>query len=342
MSRPVGLRDPLSFAGRVELHALESEALRGNALGDPHVREIPVYLPPGHDAPGARFPVLFLLASFTSRAHAHLETHPWKLGSVVRYDQMVARGEAAPAIVVLPDCFTRLGGSQYVNSSAVGNYEDFVADEVVSFVERAFPGMAGRRGIAGTSSGGFGALHLAMRRPGLFAACASVSGDCQFEYCFGAELLSALRGLVAHDMDPARFLAAFAENPELSGDAHAVINVLCMSACYSPNPASPLGFDLPMDLATGERREDVWRRWLAFDPVHACAEHGDALRALDWLYLECGLADPFHLQWGLRVLVDRLRALGIPCEHVEHPGSHSGLGARVPAVLARMARDLAS
>lgn len=341
MTRPVGLRDPLSFAGRVELHALESEALRGNALGDPHVREVCVYLPPGAGS-GARLPVLLVLAALTSRAHAMLETHPWKLGPVARYDAAVARGEAAPAVLVLPDCFTRLGGSQYVNSSATGRYEDFVVREVLPFADERLPVLPGARGVLGKSSGGFGALHLAMRHPGLFRACASVSGDCCFEHCFGSELLPALRGLVAHGMDPARFLAAFERDHELAGDAHAVLNVLCMSACYSPNPASPLGFDLPVDLDTGERREDVWRRWQAFDPVRACAEHRDALRALDWLHLECGMADQFHLQWGLRVLVRRLTELGIPFHHEEHPGSHFGLDARLPDLFARMAARLAA
>ena len=115
-----------------------------------------------------------------------------------------------------------------------------------------------------------------------------------------------------------------------------MLNVIAMSACYSPNPASPYGFDLPMDVETGARRADVWQRWLAFDPVHAAARHTAALCELDLLYLEAGMRDEFHLQLGLRVLVRELERLGVPCEHVEHEGGHFGLDARYHAVLPKL------
>lgn len=343
-TREVGLLGPVSFHGRVEVHPVESEVLRDNALGDPRVRELPVYLPPGvgpaHDGDGGRFPVIWILAGLTSNGRKYFETHPWKRSVVARFDDAVAKGKVEPAILVVPDCFTTLGGSQYVNSSAVGRYEDHLVEELVPYVDAAFPVLEGRRGVVGVSSGGFGALHLAMHHPGLFQAAASISGDAWFEGCFGNELLPALRGLALHDFDPAKFLAAFAETHELRGDGHAVLNVLAMSACYSPNPASPLGYDLPMDLETGERDDDVWERWLAFDPLRACEEHTEALRGLELLHLEAGLQDEFHLQWGTRRLAKRLEELGVPCTHEEHPAGHMGLDPRYDPLLARMASVL--
>ena len=330
----VARRDPTAFLGRVELPVIESDVLRANPLGDPHVREVPVYVPPDHDG-RERLPVVFLLSGFTGRGHALLESHPWKAGFVRQWDRKVARGEAPRALLVMPDCFTRLGGSQYVNSSATGRYEDHVADELVPFI-RARYSVHDACAVAGKSSGGFGALHLAMRRPGLFRAVGSLSGDCCFEYPFANELLVAARGLSPLGGDPRRFLARFEEGYDLSGDAHGVLNVIAMSACYSPNPASPYGFDLPMDVETGARRADVWQRWLAFDPVHAAARHTAALCELDLLYLEAGMRDEFHLQLGLRVLVRELERLGVPCEHVEHEGGHFGLDARYHAVLPKL------
>jgi enterochelin esterase family protein len=243
---------------------------------------------------------------------------------------------------VLPDCFTRLGGSQYVDSSAVGRYAEYVAGELVPLVDAELPVDPGARGVLGKSSGGFGALRLCMTRPGLFRACGSISGDCGFENTFPAEFLACLRGLVPHGMDPARFLAASGEEPDLAGDGHAVINTLAMAACYSPNPDAPLGFDLPFDLETGERVEEVWRRWLAFDPLNAVREpdHAEALRGLDLLHVECGLADEFHLQWGTRRLVRELARLGIACVHEEHSGGHFGTDGRYLALLPRLARAL--
>jgi len=331
-------RSRLGFEGRAELCVVESDALRGNPLGDPHLRELPVYLPPSHDEHPA--PVILVLSGFTGRGHKYLEPHPWNTSVAERFDRMVARGEARPAILVMPDCFTKLGGSQFVDSSATGAYESHVVHELLPLVEEHFNTQPGAVGVCGKSSGGFGALRLAMRHPGLFRAAASLSGDCDFELCFGHEMLAAARGLARSGRTPAEFLAAFAEKPDLSGDGHAILNVLAMAACYSPNPDSELGFDLPMDLEYAERDEAVWERWRAFDPLEACAQHADALRALDLLYLECGLADEFNLQWGLRRLARRLRELEVPHEHVEHAGGHRGIDDRYDLVLPKLAAVL--
>ena len=272
---------------------VESAALASNRLGDPTRRELPIYLPPGWDAEGAAFPVVFLLTGFTGRGQKFLETHPWHKGVALRYDELVAAGSAPPAILVMPDCFTRMGGSQYVNSSFMGNYEDHLVRELVPFVDAHYPTLAGRRGVMGKSSGGFGAMRLSMRHADVFPAAASISGDCHFEYGYAAEFLAALRGLEAVGGDARAFLDGFYESPKLDGDGHAVINLLAMSACYSPNDDAPLGFDLPIEERTGRRRTDVWDRWLSFDPVTMIESHADAWRSLDWLHLECGKRDEF-------------------------------------------------
>ncbi|MEM7517972.1 MAG: alpha/beta hydrolase, partial [Planctomycetota bacterium] len=134
-SSDLWVRDAHSFHGRVETRPLESSALEGNALGDPATREVPVYLPPDFGA-GERLPVVFLLAGLTGRGHKYFETHPWHLGVIPRYDRSLHAGECSQrAIVVAPDLFTKLGGSQYVNSSAVGAYEDHFVRELVPFID---------------------------------------------------------------------------------------------------------------------------------------------------------------------------------------------------------------
>ena len=333
MGAEVRLHDPLAFQGRVELRTVNSRALEGNALGDPHVRELPIYVPPGDV--GSGLPVCFVLSGFTGRGQSALETHPWRRGLVWQFDRAVAAGETPPMILVLPDCFTKLGGSQYLNSSAVGNYADHVARELVPLVDDHYP-TNGRHAVMGKSSGGFGALHFCMDTPGLFQACAFVSGDCGFDQLFPGEFLACLRGLVPHGGDPARFLEAFFERPDLDGDGHAVINTLAMAACYSPNPNSPLGFDLPFDLHNGVLLGEVWQRWLEKDPIHAVTDHAEALRDLELLHLECGLRDEFHLQWGLRRLTRKLEALSVPFHHEEHPGGHRGLDDRFPPIFRRI------
>ena len=306
------------------------------------MREVPLYLPPGARGSGAeRYPLILVLAGFTSRGQSYLETHPWRRGVVWHYDRAVARGDAPPAILCLPDCFTRLGGSQYVNSSATGRWEDHVVDELLPFAHEVAPVRSDALGVAGKSSGGFGALHLALRRPGLFRACASISGDLGFRELFSAEMLQAVRGLLPHGSDPRRFLESFWAEPDLSGDGHAVLNALAMAACYAPSPQSELGFELPVDLETGAPIEEVWRRFLAFDPLERVASEPEGLRELELLHVECGLRDEFHLQWGARRFAAELARLDIPHTHEEHPGSHRGIDARYQPVLARMAGVLA-
>ena len=334
-------RDRLAFHGLLTTPPITSELLAGNAAGDPHLRELPVYLPPGWEAPGSELPVVFVLAGFTGRGQNYLETHPWKRGVVAVFDRAVAAGECPPAILVLPDCFTRLGGSQYVNSSFLGPYEDHVVHELTAFVDEHFPTLPGRRGVVGKSSGGFGAMHLSMRHPERFPVAASISGDCHFEMSYAGSFPAALRGLLAHDSDPARFLESFAADPSLAGDAHALIDLLAMSACYSPNPDAPLGFDLPIELETGGRIPEVWERWLAFDPLHACVPRADSWRRLEFLHLECGLRDEFNLQFALRVLTRRLRDLAIPHAHEEFDAGHFGIDDRYQLLLPRMIEVLA-
>jgi S-formylglutathione hydrolase FrmB len=327
--------EPLSFRGRVELSTVESALLKGNRAGDPHVRELPVYVPPGADS-GARHPVVFLLIGFTGNGREFLETHRWRPGVVAQFDRALARGEVPPAILVMPDCFTRYGGSQYVNSSFNGPYEDHLVQELAPWVDSHYPTLAGRRGVVGKSSGGIGALHLGMRHPEVFRAVGSISGDCGFEACHAPGFWECLRALVPFDHEPARYLEQFLEKPELSGDAHGAINTFAMAACYSPNPSSPLGFDLPFDPRTGERIESVWRRWLEFDPLVACERYVENLKRLEILHIECGLKDEFNIQWGTRRLAQRLREIGVAHTHEEHAGGHRGLQERYLPVLGKV------
>ncbi len=331
-------RTPLSMRGRLEMRPIDSQVLQGNALGDPHRREVPVYIPPGVES--ADLPCVFILSAFTGMPFPLMERHPWKLGALWKYESAVLAGEAPPAVIVMPDTFTRLGGSQFVNSSAVGRYEDHVVQELVPFVQEHYGTDPDRRVVVGKSSGGFGALHLAMAHPGLFQVVGSIAGDCHFEYGYGSEMLSGLREIEKHEKGPAGFLEKFFETQKLDGDGHAALNLLAMAACYSPNPDSPLGFDLPIDLHTGVRKDDVWQRWLQFDPVVACSTRPEGLRQLKGLYLEAGKRDEFHLQFSLRILVQALDRLGIAHDHVEFDGGHFGMDARFETVLPRLLQYL--
>jgi enterochelin esterase family protein len=101
-----------------------------------------------------------------------------------------------------------------------------------------------------------------------------------------------------------------------------------MSVCYSPNPDSELGFDLPFDLETGEIREDVWARWLEHDPVRLVESAVENLKSLKLLYIDAGTRDEFALDLGARILCERLKKYGVPFIHEEFDDGHFNISYR--------------
>ena len=327
--------------GHVEVHEFESRVLAGNPAGDPHVRRVPVWLPPSYSgSPGRRYPVLFVLTGFSGRGRMLLNDNAWAPALDDRLVALVANG-CGEAIVVMPDCLTRFGGSQYLNSAATGRYADHLLDELVPWADATFRTFGDRdhRGVAGKASGGFGALTLGMTRPDVFAAVACHSGDLYFDYCYRVDIPKACS--VFQEAGGTRaFLERFERRPQKGRDDFLALNILGMAACYSPDPAAELGIALPCDLETGAFREDVWRRWLAFDPLLRLPEREAALRSLRLLYLDCGTKDEFHLHHGARLFVRELKRRGIAHDYEEFDDGHMNVGYRYDVSLPRLATAL--
>ena len=153
-------------AGTVVTLEHDSRVLAGNPLGDPSARKLHVWLPPQYDqGRGRRFPVLFDLVGFTGSGASHLNWKPFEENVAEQVARLVFERKMGPAIVVFPDCFTRLGGNQYINSSAIGRYADYLTRELVPLVDRGFRTLASRehRGCFGKSSGGYGAIIHGMK-----------------------------------------------------------------------------------------------------------------------------------------------------------------------------------
>lgn len=329
--------------GQVVMERFESAVLKGNAAGDPHRRDIPIYLPPSYAAePGRRYPVVYVLAGFTSRGRGLLNDNPWSPALGDRLDALIDAGRCGEMIVVMPDAFTRYGGSQYLDSSATGRYGTHIAEELVVHVDHRFRTLAARahRGVMGKSSGGYGALSLVMRHPGVFGALACHSGDMYFEYCYRPDVPKFVAELTrAGGLAP--WFEAFQAKRQKNHDDLAVLNILAMAANYSPDPAEPpYGIALPADLATGRFREAVWRRWLENDPLHLLERHADQLRALALLYFDCGTRDEWNLHLGARLLARRLTELGIAHEHQEYDDGHMNISYRYEVSLPKMATAL--
>ncbi len=357
--------------GRLVILEHTSKVLAGNALGDPHVRKLPVWLPPQYDsrkgrASDRRFPVLYDLVGFTGSGLAHVNWRPFDENVTERVARLVHEKRMGPAIVVFPDCFTSLGGNQYINSSAIGRYADYLTHEIIPFVDGQFRTLASRdhRGCFGKSSGGYGAIIHAMRYPEYWGAIADHSGDANFNLCYlsdwprtlteldryrprrrRAGRIDAVRDakLAADGRDDGRikrFLAAMWTREKLSdAEIHAVME-LAMAASYDPDPRAPNGFRVPFNLETAELLPARWRRWLDHDPVLLVDRYAKNLRTLHGIYIDCGWRDQYHLHFGARLLSKRLAEHRVPHVYEEFDDTHSSIDYRMDVSLPFLYRAL--
>ena len=358
-------------AGTVVVLEHVSKVLKDNALGDPHVRKLAVWLPPQYDQGGARglgrrFPVLVDMVGFTGSGLSHVAWKNFSENVPERAARLVHERRMAPAIIVFPDCFTALGGNQYVNSSAIGRYADYLTREIVPFVDREFRTLASRdhRGCFGKSSGGYAAVIHGMKYSSTWGAIADHSGDSYFEVVYGHDWPNTLNELAKYRPRPfkggrydvtrmeqgadrglddgrvRRFLEAVWKKSKLSGaELHAIMNV-CMAATYDPDPKAPNGFRLPYNLETAELIPARWRAWQKHDPVNLARRYRAQLKSLRGIYIDCGSRDQYHIHFGSRLLSKRLRAAGVPHTYQEFDDTHSDIDYRMDVSLPFLSRAL--
>ncbi|HET7009211.1 MAG TPA: alpha/beta hydrolase-fold protein [Anaerolineales bacterium] len=318
---------------------VQSRTLTGNPLGDPSERALFAYLPPGYDETRQRYPAVYFLPGFTRTGASYLNFEAWEENLQQRMDRLLAQGAVRPMVLVLIDGFTRLGGSQYLNSPATGLYQDYVF-ELVEHCDAALRTIPrpSARAVIGKSSGGFGALRAAMDRPGTFGLVLDHSGDKYFEMCYGPSLPRFLHACRHHD-PYALFLDPWRARPHDQA-FYDIMEILAYSACYSPSPRTRFGFDLPLDLDTGEIRTEVWDRWIEHDPIRRVTGRADAFRDLQLLFLDCGTKDEFNMLVGSRLFHRRLEEAGIAHVYEEFDGGHSRTHHRYDVSLAAISRAI--
>jgi enterochelin esterase family protein len=333
----------LGLAGEVNIDFINSEALRDNALGDPSLRPLAVYTPPGFDREGStRLPVIYVLHGYTGDVAALVAARPWEVNVVQWADRLIVEKKMPPVLLAVVDGNTRLGGSQYVDSIHNGAYAAYTVWEALAHVDAAYPTIAteGGRAIVGKSTGGFGAMYLTMKHPGFFCAFASHSGDANFRGAYIPEFARTQRILEAHGRDPEAFVTAFEQKFKRSADEMSAIMILGQAAAYSPRAAEAFAFDLPFDLVTGELREEVFERWLAFDPAEMCLHRLSELSRLRLRYLDCGRRDEYALDIGARIFTQRVRGMDLEVRHEEFDDDHRNVGYRYAVSLPALAAVL--
>lgn len=325
--------------GQIQIHQVFAGSLEGNPLGDSSTRAVPVYLPPNYAADtNARYPVVYFLHGFSGSGMQWLNVSPFTKNVPERLDQLIVEGKIEPVIGVFIDGWSGLGGSQWINSEGVGRYRDLVARDMVTWVDRTFRTFArgSSRALVGKSSGGYGALVISRFHPETFQHIGVHSADAGFEYAYLNELPQAASALLkAGGIEPwYRDFVARAAATKMKGDDHAVINMLCMGAAYSPKKGEPLNVELPIELPSGRLRIDVWNRWLVHDPVRFVGKHTDVYRRLKSIFIDCGARDEFNLRWGARMVSDELKNANVEHIHEEFEDGHMGVNYRFERSLA--------
>ncbi len=322
--------------GRVVEIEIESAALANNRLGDPSTRTVAVYLPPGYDESDDRYPLMVDLAAFTSSGLKRMAWTAFGQSVPQRIDHLVDEGRMGHAVFAFPDAFTSLGGNQYVDSSAMGQWEQFIVKDLLPTLEQRFrlrPGAA-HRAVYGKSSGGYGALVQGLRHAEHWGAIACHSGDMGFEDLYRRDFPAtcdalARRGGIEAFLEHARTCRSLR-----GGDFHALMG-LAMGATYDPDPEAPWGVRLPVDLHTAEVIPERWEAWLAHDPVQI-VEQPEAraqLSSLRAVFFDCGRQDQYFLHYGARRLARALEQHGVAHTYEEFDGTHSGIDYRLEVSL---------
>jgi putative esterase len=332
------------FAGRLDEHVFESDVLKGNPLGDPHERPVWVYVPPGYDEePDRRYPSIYVIQGMTGQIDMWRNRTAFRKNFPELADELLASGDCPPCILVYVDCWTSYGGSQFIDSPGTGRYHTYLCEEIVPWVDAKYRTLAAseNRGIAGKSSGGYGAMVTPMLRPDLFGGLATHAGDALFEVCYQPEFAQDARAL-RDDYEGSydTWWEDFRSRPAFSkkSDFH-LINTYAMAACYSAEEDGRVR--LPFDVATGELDPDVWERWLAWDPVRMVSSRADGLRSLKAIYIDAGKRDEFYLDLGAEAFRRELEKIGVTDVFFElFDATHMAIEYRYPLAIKYLADRL--
>ncbi|MEO6741386.1 MAG: alpha/beta hydrolase-fold protein [Chthoniobacteraceae bacterium] len=305
------------FAARLEVLEVRSTKLKANPPGDPSVRRVAMLVPDATKN-GAPLPLVIYLPGWGGSSEDVIAQGGGWLARAV--DKMAGAGLALRIAVV--DGRSHFGGSQFLNSGATGDYADYVADEIVAAVEARYPlanDAAFPRIIAGHSSGGYGALMLAMSRHEKFSAVVALSPDSDFEVTHKPIVSQpSVRAITPAELERVMTSGAKARLPG-DGLAHMVMG-LC--ANYAPIAGKPGHFEWLYD-AGGKFRAEAWQRWLDVDPLHVVRKRADAFAPAQRVYLDGAEHDEFGANIGARKIWEVLRERKSPVTFYESPGHHS-------------------
>lgn len=316
---------------------IKSEALNGNVPGDPTEREVIVYEPENRNQ---KSPLLIGLPPFGVNHNSFVSASPLSESLEDIITRLYRKELLNGAVIAIPDCFTKYGGNQYINSSAVGMYENFITLEVIPQLTEKFETSA--TGVFGKGSGGFGAYTLAVRNPIIVNGFASHSMDAGFEYSYLPDFPLALEEFRKVGSPSAWFEKYSSSFNRISPAKIKTLSVIAYSAFYSPDPTSiEMGIDFPFEWVNGTFNQEVWNKWLTWDPAKNASSYSRQIETLKSIYMDVGIQDEFSLMWGSRSVDAYLSDSKIRHTYEEYEDGHFGIVYRMEKSLAMLAAGLA-
>lgn len=291
-------------AGRLDKITVHGASLEGNLAQDTADREVFVYLPPGYDQNrNQRYPVVYYLHGILARAQNYVDSLGWP----ATIDRAINDGKLPGMIFVIPDAMNPYSGSMYSNSITTGDWEGFIARDLVGYIDAHYRTIARRdaRGLGGHSMGGYGTLRIGMKHPEVFSALYAMSSCCleartTGEGDVGLEKLTSRADVEA--LPPFGRLT------------------LAATAAWAPNANRPPLF---MDLPTrdGKPQEDVLARFAANSPAVMVSQYAPQLKQYRRIMMDAGLQDPISNS-GTRLTHEAMDRVGVPHEYVTYEGDH--------------------
>jgi len=298
-------------AGTVEHIKVHGAALEGNLEADSPDRDVTVYLPPGYAAERLRrYPVLYLLHGYGGTDG----TWTGRLASLPEIaDKLVAAGRVNGLIIVMPNAFSLHKGSMYSSSVTTGDWESYLARDLVGYVDSHYRTIADRmsRGLAGHSMGGYGAIRIGMKRPETFSVLYLMSACClnpQTEPRPDAAMAASAAIRTRDEAVEAAKGRGF--GPSLN---------LALAAAWSPNPGNPpLYLDLPVN---GDQvRPDILAKWAANAPLVMIDQYVPSLKLYRAIGIDIGTSDT--LLASNQEFNRALQRFGIARQYEEYDGDH--------------------
>jgi enterochelin esterase-like enzyme len=287
-----------------------SQALAGNLLGDPAERRYFIYLPPSYPDGNKRYPVVYILHEFWGNEYSMLRMQG-------PYEVMLREGTVQEMILVFPNGSNKLGGSIYRSSPTIGDYETYLARELVDHVDanyRTIP-HPDSRGITGCSMGGEGAIHLALTFPDVYSVAAPMSAS--YDFSPDPTTLSSAANLQHVPQD-------FDEYRRISGSISIAVYI-ALAAGIAPNPDKPPFYlDMPFEVVDGKGRvvPEVMEKIVAAGEVHELEEYlGQPLR-LRHILLYHGASDQMAPVELARSFDQLLTERGVEHDFMEVDGGH--------------------